>query len=135
MKICDDGFFGAECLPLVYISYTLPTDASDTGGSEIRLFGYNFVSKQVTNTSILYECRFGNIAKMNASLISMSELICISPKVELLMGSMEVELFVDVDGQASYNSVPFLFYGLCPENECSKGYCAFGRCVVSCFIF
>ncbi len=51
------------------------------------------------------------------------------------MGSMEVELFVDVDGQASYNSVPFLFYGLCPENECNKGYCSFGRCVVSCFIF
>lgn len=122
-------------MPLVYISSTLPTDAVDTGGSEITLFGYNFVSNEGTNTSKFYECRFGNIAKVNASLVSTSELICISPKVELLMGSMEVELFVDVDGQASYNSVSFLFYGLCPQNECNEGYCSFGRCVVSCFIF
>ena len=132
-EACTERRFGVACLPLPFILDTLPTDASDTGGIEIRLIGYNFASDQATNTSILYECRFGSIAKVNATLISDNELACVSPTVQLSNGSMEVDLSVTVDYQASYNAVPFLFYGLCPKNQCSHGYCSFGRCVVSLF--
>ncbi|KAL3790397.1 hypothetical protein ACHAW5_008354 [Stephanodiscus triporus] len=126
---CAEGYFGVACLPLPFILDALPTDASDTGGIEIRLVGYNFASDRAANTSVLYECRFGSIAKVNATLISDNELACVSPKVQLSNGLMEVDLSVTVDYKASYNSVPFVFYGLCPENQCSHGYCSFGRCV------
>ena len=68
---------------------------------------------------------------LEGSLISNNELNCVSPIVSLLNGALEVDLFVILDGQMSYNSVPFLFYGLCPESQCNHGYCSFGQCEVS----
>ena len=126
-------FCAFMCKDYPFISDTFPSDAVDTGGTEIRLVGYNFVIGQVVNQSILYECQFGSIAKVNATLISNNELSCISPEVQLFIGSMVVELTVIIDGQISFNSVPFRFYGICSENLCQYGYCSFGGCLVSLF--
>jgi surface protein len=126
-------FCAFMCKDYPFISDTFPSDAVDTGGTEIRLVGYNFVIGQVVNQSILYECQFGSIAQVNATLISNNELSCISPEVQLFIGSMVVELTVIIDGQISFNSVPFRFYGICSENLCQYGYCSFGGCLVSLF--
>ena len=125
------SFCASMCADLPFILDVLPSDASDTGGIKIRLLGYNFVSSHATNTSTSFECQFGSAAKVNASLISNKELNCVSPIVSLLNGALEVDLFVIIDGQMSFNSVPFQFYGLCPENQCNNGYCSFGQCEVS----
>jgi surface protein len=125
------SFCASMCADLPYILDVLPSDASDTGGIKIRLLGYNFVSSHATNTSTSFECQFGSAAKVNASLIFNNELNCVSPIVLLVNGALEVDLFVIIDGQTSFNSVPFQFYGLCPENQCNNGYCSFGQCEVS----
>lgn len=124
--LCSEGFFGFACQPLPFITRTIPSDAIDLGGVVVRVMGYNFGS---TNSSI--ECDFGYIGRVNAELISEKELKCSTPAVILSgKGSLSTYLRVVVDAQVSYNSAPFSFYGVCPENKCEQGFCSFGKCVV-----
>ena len=124
---CNEGFFGLACQPLPYVTRTIPSDAIDLGGVDIRVTGYNFGT---ANSSI--ECEFGYVALVSAELISDNELKCRTPAVTLSgKGSLSTYLRVIVDAQVSYNGVPFEFYGLCPENQCEQGFCSFGKCVVS----
>lgn len=70
------------------------------------------------------------MAEVTATLIANDKLICDSPMVQLSgQGSLNTYLRISVDDKASYNTVPFSFYGLCPDNQCNHGFCSFGRCV------
>lgn len=126
--VLSEGYFGYSCQPWPYIKKTIPSDAIDIGGVDIRVTGYNFGN---ANSSI--QCRFGwNYATVDAELISDNELVCSTPAVTLSgSGFLSTYLLVIVDSQYSYNSVPFSFYGLCPDNQCDQGFCTFGKCVVS----
>lgn len=109
-----EGFFGLACQPLPYIISTLPSDAIDTGGIAIRVAGYNFGTTNSSATNATYKCQFGNIAEVSAILIADDELACNSPIVQLSgKGLLNTYLRVSVDDEASYNTIPFNFYGMC----------------------
>ena len=88
--------------------------------------GYNFGN---TNSSI--QCRFGwNYGSVDAEFVSDTKIKCTTPPITLSgSGSLTTYLRVIVDSEYSYNSVPFSFYALCPENQCDQGFCSFGKCV------
>lgn len=126
-ELCSEGYFGYACLPLPYITKTIPSDAIDIGNVNVEVTGYNFGN--TSDSSI--QCRFGyNIGSVTAEWISDTELKCVTPAVTLSgSGSLNTYLRVIIDSQYSYNSVHFSFYGLCPENQCDQGFCSFGKCV------
>ena len=108
-SVCAEGFFDLACQPFPYIISTLPSDAIDTGGVAVRVTGYNF---GISNSSATFKCQFGN-SVVNATLIANDELICESPMMQLSgKGSLRSCLRVLVDNEASYNTVPFSFYGM-----------------------
>lgn len=122
---CAEGYFGYACQRVPYITGTVPGDAIDTGGVHIRITGYNF---GYTNSTA--KCVFGYTLPVDAELISDNELRCSTPPMTLSgSGSMRTDLWVIVDSEYSFNSVPFFFYGLCPDNQCEQGFCSFGKCV------
>ena len=127
-RVCSEGYFGYACKALPYISKTIPSDAIDIGDTVVRISGYN-----LGNANSTVQCQFGyNIPRVDAEVVSDHELKCTTPAVTLSgSGSLFTYIRVIVDSVYSYNSVPFSFYGLCPEDQCEQGFCSFGSCVVS----
>lgn len=128
---CQTGHFGPFCLLLPYIVSRFPTDAPDEGGISIRIKGYN-LGKFSDETGSLIECDFVGIARVVADLIGDDEVQCQSPRVTLTSsGVLSTQLQLFVNNTASFNYVPFSFYGVCPESYCLHGFCSFGRCQCS----
>lgn len=125
-QVCNEGFFGHGCQALPYITRAIPSDAIDLGGVDIVISGYNL---DATNSTA--KCLFGGIGQVDAILISGNKLKCSTPAVTLSSsGSLATYLQVIIDSRVGYNSVSFTFYSVCPENQCDKGFCSFGKCVV-----
>lgn len=123
---CLDDFFGPLCLPLAFITRVTPNDALEVGGTPIRVRGVNLGS---ANISSAVSCVFSSVDTEPAVFVDVNVIECFTPTVVLSgSGTLVSSLQVMVDGELSFNSVPFTFYGLCPETACLNGFCTFGRC-------
>ena len=120
---CQDGYFGSACEPFPYIDWVIPNDAFDEGGSMVRIQGKNFGSINSTIT-----CNFVGVGSVSASFVSSNTVECVTPLAALTSGTLQTALKLFVDGDASFNSVSFAFYGTCPPGQCVNGFCSFGRC-------
>lgn len=126
-SFCAEGYFGSVCLPLPFMISTLPTDAPDEGGIQVRISGYNLGTYPDNTTE--YRCKFGDVGFVQGHLIGDDEVLCESPVVQVTSsGVRTTELQLYIGNDISFNSLPFAFYGVCPENQCLNGFCSFGRC-------
>ncbi len=126
-QLCSEGYFGTACLPLPYITKTIPSDAIDIGDVDVEITGYNFGNISISSIQCLFGFIIGSVP---AEWVSENKLKCVTPAVTLSgSGLLTTYLRVIIDSQYSYNSVPFSFYGLCPENQCEQGFCTFGECM------
>ena len=120
---CKDGFFGAACQPLPHLFGVVPNDAPDIGGTVVQVTGTN-----LGNESSPVVCVFEGEPPVTASFVSYDAVQCETPRVTLTTGNVETSLSLLIGTASTHNSVPFTFYGTCPEDQCSNGYCSFGRC-------
>ena len=124
---CKDGFFGIACTPEPYISSVFPNDSVDEGGTVIQVVGLNFGTN---STSI--QCIFSGLGVsgiVDAAITADGVAKCVTPAVNVgSTSTLQSVLQLQVDGKRSFNSVPFTFFGECPEGSCINGFCSFGRC-------
>ena len=119
---CKTDYFGPTCSPFPYISSIFPIDADAVGGATILVSGRNFGSDST------FQCYFDGAGFSDASLSGENDLICETPAVAI-EGAFQSSLRIYMDGEVSFNSVPFVFYASCPPvDECNDGFCTFGRC-------
>jgi len=122
---CAEGYFGVACLPLPFIERVVPNDGFDLEGDIVRVEGINLGR---ANSTAEYACIFPSFATVPAVIVEDDVLECVTPAVTLAASTQTISMRVTVDGSSTYNSVPFTFYGLCPDGECVNGFCSFGRC-------
>lgn len=122
---CANGYFGVACLPVPFIESVVPNDAVDVGGDVVRVLGLNLGLSSSTAT---FTCSFSSFGSVPAVVVVDDVLECVTPAVSLVASSQTVSFRVTENGSNSYNSLPFTFYGLCPDGECVNGFCSFGRC-------
>ena len=123
-RICRENFFGDQCQALPFLESVLPNESLDEGETTVRLIGVNLGLGGGSE----YHCVFAGIGSVEAIEFD-GELRCRTPRVDVgSAGVIESAIRVSVDGQLSFNSLSFTFYGLCPEGQCINGFCSFGRC-------
>lgn len=124
-EACAPGYFGLACQPLVFVAAVVPNDAPDTGSSTILVRGVNFGAANSTKT---VACNFSPFGTTSGSFVGDDQIACPSPSVSLNQATRTIQFRVTIDGSLSFNSLPFTFYGMCPDGTCLNGFCSAGRC-------